>query len=216
MPQQINLYNPAFAARRAALSFTGAVMGWVVVAVLIVAIAAYQAISVQSLERQERELARQLAAAQAEAQKLGGEMSSRRHDPKIAEELARLEGEVSGRREVMDVLHAGVLGDTRGFSDHLRAFARQSFEGVWLTGLSIATAGRDVSIEGRALQAAYVPNYLKRLNAESAMQGHPFSELLIQEPAPDPAAKAPVRPNYVEFRLATKADAATAAKAGTN
>jgi hypothetical protein len=36
------------------------------------------------------------------------------------------------------------------------------------------------------------------------MQGHPFSELVIQEPASDPAAKAPVRPNYVEFRLTTK------------
>jgi hypothetical protein len=215
MPQQINLYNPAFAEQRALLSFKGAVMGWVVVALLIVAIAGYQTISLQSLERQERELARQVAAAQAEAQRLGGEMASRQHDPKIAEELARLEGEVKGRREVMDVLHAGALGDTRGFSNHLRAFARQSFEGVWLTGLSIATAGRDVSIEGRALQAAYVPNYLKRLNAESAMEGHPFSELLIQEPAPDPAAKAPARPNYVEFRLATKADPAPGSRAGT-
>ena len=214
MPQQINLYNPAFEAQRALLSFKGAVAGCVVVAVLVVAVAGYQTIRLRSVEQQERELAQQVAAAQADAQRLGSEMAARRHDPRITEEVARLELEVKGRQEVMEVLHSGGLGDTRGFSDHLRAFARQSFEGVWLTGLSIATAGRDVSVEGRALQAAYVPGYLKRLNGERAMQGHPFSELVIEEPAPDPAAKTPVRANYVEFRLTTKPDIASASKAG--
>ena len=213
MPHQINLYNPAFEEQRALLSFKGAVTGWLVIAVLVAAVAGYQAISSHSMEKQERELAQAVAAAQADAQRLGGEMASRKRDPRIAEQAALLEEEVKSRQEVLEVLRSGGLGDTRGFSDHLKAFARQSFEGVWLTGLSIATAGRDVSVEGRALQAAYVPSYLKRLNGEAAMQGHPFSELVIQEPAPDPAAKNPVRPNYVEFKLTTKPVAA--AKAGT-
>ncbi len=215
MPQQINLYNPAFEAQRAVLSFKGAVAGWAFVATLIVLIAGYQMISLRSMEQQERELARQVAAGQAETQRLGGEMAARRHDPRIADEVARLEAEVRGRQEVIAVLGAGGLGDTRGFSDHLKAFARQSFEGIWLTGLSIATAGRDVSVQGRALQAAYVPGYLKRLNGESAMQGHPFSELIIQEAAPDPNAKTSMRPNYVEFKLTTKADSTSQPKAGT-
>jgi hypothetical protein len=214
VPQQINLYNPAFEAQRTLLSFKGTVVGWVVIAALVAVVAAYETVTLRSAEQQDRELAKQVATAQAEAQRLGGEMASRRHDPRVAEEVARLEDEVRGRQEVMDVLHSGGLGDTRGFSDHLKAFARQSFEGVWLTGLSIATAGRDVSIEGRASQAAFVPGYLKRLNGESAMQGHPFSELVIQEPAPDPAAKSPVRPNYVEFKLTTKPDTVPVAKAG--
>ena len=214
MPQQINLYNPAFEAQRALLSFKGAVAGWVAIAALVVAIAGYQMISMRSMEQQEREVVRHIATAQAEALRLGSETTSRRRDPRISEEAARLEGELKGRQEVMAVLRTGGLGDTRGFSDHLKAFARQSFEGVWLTGLSIATAGRDVSVEGRALQAAYVPGYLKRLNGESAMQGHPFSELVIQEPAPDPSAKPAVRPIYVEFKLTTKPDPA-ALKAGT-
>jgi hypothetical protein len=215
MPQQINLYNPAFEAKRALMSMKGAGAGWVVTTALVVAIAGYQLISLRSAEQQERELERQVATAQADAQRLGSQMASRRHDPRITEEATQLEGDVKGREEVMNMLRSGELGDTRGFSDQLKAFARQSFEGVWLTGLRIATAGRDVSVEGRALQAAYVPSYLKRLNGENAMQGHPFSELLIQEPAPDPGAKTPVRPNYVEFRLTTKPDAAAAAKAGT-
>jgi hypothetical protein len=215
MPQQINLYNPVFEAKRSLVSLKGALAGWVATAALVVLVTGYLMASLHSMEQQERELVRQVAAAQAEAQRLGSELAAHRRDPKITEEISRLEAEVAGRQEVMGVLHGGALGDTRGFSDHLRAFARQSFEGVWLTGLSIATAGRDVAIEGRALQAAYVPTYLKRLNAESAMQGHPFSDLLIEEPAPDPAVKPPVRPDYVEFRLTTKLDPTTATKAAT-
>lgn len=214
MPLQINLYNPAFEAQRALLSFKGAVTGWVAIAALVVVIAGYQMISMRAMEQQNRDLVRQVATAQADALRLGSEMTSRRHDPRVNEEVARLEEELKGRQEVMAVLRAGGLGDTRGFSDHLKAFARQSFEGVWLTGLSIATAGRDVSVEGRALQAAYVPGYLKRLNGERAMQGHPFSDLVIQEPAHDPSAKTPVRPIYVEFKLTTKPDS-SALKAGT-
>ena len=214
MPQQINLYNSAFEERRALLSWNSAVAGWLIVAVLVAAIATYQSVNVRSAEQRDRELAAQAASAQAETQRLASAVSSRKRDQRIIEEISRLETDLKGRQEVMNILQAGGLGNTRGFSDHLKAFARQSFEGVWLTGLSIATAGRDVSVEGRALQAAYVPGYLKRLNGESAMQGHPFSELVIQEPAPDPAAKTPVRPNYVEFRLTTKPDVASAAKAG--
>ncbi|MFL6580222.1 MAG: hypothetical protein ACJ8G2_05725 [Burkholderiales bacterium] len=213
MAQQINLYNPVFKAQRSLLSLRSACAGWLAVAVLLFAVAGYLKITLYGLQQEERDLGQKLASAQAETQRLGKEVGARRRDPRIEGEVTRLEQEVKGRHEVMDVLHAGGLGDTRGFSDHLKAFARQSFDGVWLTGLSIATSGKDVSLEGRASHAAYVPGYLKRLNSESAMQGHPFSELLIEEPPADPAAKT-VRPNYVEFKLTTKAEGSTT-KAGS-
>jgi hypothetical protein len=210
VPQQINLYNPAFESQQAALSLNGALAGWAAAALIAIGVTAYETLRVRSLEQEQQELDRQIAVTQTQVQRLGSEMAARGRDPRIAEEVVRLETQISERQEVMDVLHAGSLGDTRGFSEQLRAFARQSFEGVWLTGLSIASAGRDVSLEGRALQASYVPTYLKRLNGESAMQGHPFSELLIQEPVQNPAEKNAPRAGYVEFRLTTKPDAAKA------
>ena len=209
MPRQINLYNPAFEAQRAVLSFKGAVAGWVLIAILVTAVAAYETMAVRSAQQQTQQLSQHIAAAQADVQRLGASVSARRHDPRVGEELARLESEVRDRQETMEILRAGGLGDTRGFSDYLKAFARQSFDGMWLTGLSIATAGKNMSVEGRALEAAYVPGYLKRLNGESAMTGHPFSELIIQEPARDPAAKHSERPTYVEFKLSTKPNSAT-------
>ncbi|MEO8165301.1 MAG: hypothetical protein ABI619_07875 [Betaproteobacteria bacterium] len=208
MPRQINLYNPAFEPQRALLSIRGAMAGWVLIAILVAAVSIYETMRLRSVEQTTQQLAQQVAAAQADVQRLGAAVSARRRDPRVDEEVARLEAEVKERQETLEILGAGGLGDTRGFSDYLKAFARQSFEGVWLTGLSIATAGRDMSVEGRASQAEYVPGFLKRLNGESAMLGHPFSELVIQQPAMDPAAKKAARPNYVEFKLTTKPDAA--------
>jgi hypothetical protein len=51
---------------------------------------------------------------------------------------------------------------------------------------------------------------LRRLNSETVMQGHPFSELLMQVPVPDPADKSGGRPPYIEFRLATSSETAAA------
>ncbi len=206
MPQQINLFNPAFLGERGPLSLKTALMGWLAIALLSVAFAGYIGMRNRQLAQQEREVAAKVTAAQAEMQRLAGLVAGRKQDPQIAAEIARLESVIKGRDEVMAVLKGGALGDTSGFSEHLRAFARQSFEGVWLTGLHISASGRDVAMEGRALRAEQVPGYLQRLNSESVMQGHPFSELLMQAPAPDPGDKSGGRPQYIEFRLATKSE----------
>lgn len=206
MPQQINLFNPAFLDKRGPLSLKTALMGWLAVALISLAFAGYTGMRNRQLAQQEREVAAKVTATQAEMQRLAGQVAGRKQDPQIAAEIAHLESEINGRNEVMGVLKGGALGDTRGFSEHLRAFARQSFEGVWLTGLHIAASGQDVAIEGRALRAEQVPGYLRRLNSESVMQGHPFSELLMQAPAPEPGDKSGGRPPYIEFRLATKSE----------
>ena len=206
MSQQINLFNPAFLDKSGRLTLKTALMGWLAVALLSVAFAGYAGMRNRQLAQQERDVAAKVTAAQAEMQRLAGQVAGRKQDPLIAAEIARLESEIKGRDEVMAVLKGGALGDTRGFSEHLRAFARQSFEGVWLTGLHIAASGRDVAVEGRALHAEQVPGYLRRLNSETVMQGHPFSELLMQVPAPDPADESGGRPPYIEFRLATSSE----------
>ncbi len=210
MPQQVNLLNPAFLARSGALSLKTALLGWLAIALLSMAFAGYAGMRNRQLAQQDREVAAKVTAAQAEIARLGGLVAGRRQDPEIAAEIARLESELKSREEVMAVLKGGALGDTRGFSEHLRAFARQSFEGVWLTGLHIAASGQDVAVEGRALRPEHVPGYQQRLTSESFMQGHPFSELLMQAPAPAPGDKSGARPPYIEFRLATTSESPTA------
>jgi hypothetical protein len=203
MAQQVNLLNPALRQQEALPSFRGALLGWLAVALIAAVYGAWVGIDAARLEAAQADVAARVAAARSETQKLAEQVSGRQHDPAVAAEVARLEGEVEGRKEVMDALKAGTIGDTKGFSEHLRAFARQSFDGLWLTGLHIGRAGREMEVQGRALRADYVPGYLKRLNAEVVMQGHPFSDLVIQMPKTEPGEKEAAVPPFVEFRIAT-------------
>jgi hypothetical protein len=78
-------------------------------------------------------------------------------------------------------------------------------DGLWLTGVSIAGAGLDIGVRGRAMDPALVPGFLGRLRNERVMQGKPVGSLQIGEPAPlkvlkdgkESSAPAP----YVEFSL---------------
>lgn len=201
MAQQINLYDLGLADQRDLYSFRGAAIGWLLVFSLSAIWAACAQYSLGETQKQEQALTAQVEGARTELQKLSALQSARKASTAIAADIAKLELEVKGRQEIMNVLESGGLGDTRGFSEHLRAFARQSFEGIWLTGLKIGAGGRGMSIEGRALQAGHVPNYLGRLNGESVMQGRAFSELMIQLPKSEAGGKADGNPTFVEFRL---------------
>jgi hypothetical protein len=210
--QQINLFNPALKEKHSPLVFKTAVPAWAAVAVLTALWAVWVGIDNRSLEAQQNGITAKLEAARDELKQLGARMAARQHDPQVAAELARIEAQVRDRHAVMEYLKAGELGDTRGFSEHFKAFARQSFEGMWLTGLRIASSGNDMTVEGRALKAEYVPGYLKRLNGERVMQGHPFSELVIAQPKPEAGERPVAAPVFVEFRIATRAQEQAEAK----
>lgn len=105
---------------------------------------------------------------------------------------------------------------TSGFSEYMRAFARRSVTGLWLTGFDIA--GGELTLQGRTLSADLVARYLQQLNQEQAMQGRQFAALLITQPPRDTAAQAQeadatlqkgvpeqkaAAPPYLDFNLST-------------
>ena len=87
MPQQINLFNPAFLDQRGRLTLKTALMGWLAVALLSVAFAGYAGMRNRQLTQQERELAAKVTAAQAQMQRLAGQVTNRKQDPLITAEL---------------------------------------------------------------------------------------------------------------------------------
>ena len=209
MSQQVNLYNPALLPKTDV--FSGRVMlfalaGLVALCVLGVVWSNWHAAGLlqeaQAGELQLTELRNALAG-------LSQQVAAHKPTPKLAAELASLDALLAGRNEVIAVLHSGALGDTKGVSEYFRAFARQTLDGVWLTGFSIAGAGADIVIEGRTLRAELVPDYIRKLRREAALRGHGFAALSVEKPAELPAdaqAGAPPRqtPDYLEFRMASR------------
>ena len=212
MSQQINLYNPALEPRVQILSgrrMVAALAAFGVACGLLWGLAGMDA---ARLARAERAQAAQLAQIQAEMTTLTQQVTGRKPSAQLQEELHSVEALLGARNQVMATLASGRLGDTRGVSEYLRAFARQSTEGVWLTGLRIAQGGNDIVIEGRTVDADLVPLYLQRLRRESALRGHGFESLSVSQPQPAPTASGPP-PGYLEFRMATlDHDSATGAR----
>jgi hypothetical protein len=131
-------------------------------------------------------------------------------DAQLDADIGRLEGELKTAREAMDALKGGAFGSQQGFAEYLRAFSRQTLNGLWLTGFSIAGSG-ELEIQGRVLSPDLLPSYIRRLNREQVFAGRSFANLEMSRPKPEPPAagkdkgadKVPLTPRYLDFSLAT-------------
>ncbi|MEX0958089.1 MAG: hypothetical protein WDZ63_02265 [Burkholderiales bacterium] len=200
--QQVNLYNPAFERKRDLLSLPGVAAVWGITLTIIVAGVVFSDMRASAAGRQAEQESRARAALQADMSRLVAQAAARTADPALAGELQRLNTQLESRHLVMDSLRRGVIGNTEGFSEYLRAFARQSLDGLWLTGLSVSGAGQEVVLQGRALQPELVPGYVKRLNRERIMKGHAFADLQMNRPPTETPSESA---RFIEFRLATLA-----------
>jgi hypothetical protein len=203
LSQQINLYNAAFAPKRDFSSLSSLAAAWGIAVLVVVVAMLALAVRTSNVKHNLAQESQARATAQAEMTRLASRLAARKSDPALAAKLASLEDGLASRREVMSTLDTGVIGDMQGFSGYLEAFARQSFSGLWLTGLKVASAGQDVVLEGRAVRPELVPGYLKRLNHEEVMQGHSFAELEMRRPDSNETNKQQSQAKYVEFRLST-------------
>lgn len=208
MSQQINLYNPLFEPRREWMSFNVAATTALILLGLFVIGGVAASWRNGSLVAQDQAASQQSTQARDEMTRIAGQLSSRQVDPRLLAERDRAQADLRSLDEVVAVLHGGALGNTTGYSEYLRAFARQSIEGLWLTGFSISGAGHHVVIEGRALRADLVPEYLQRLNRERILQGSTFAEMQMQQPAREAGTSKSAEPAYLEFKLATAAESA--------
>ena len=211
MSQQINLFNPVFQPQSASFSASAMAVACAVLVLGVGAMGAWAELRLSQLQGEARAVARQLDGAQKRLERVSAEFAPRQKDPLLATQLAEAERQHAALQHVAEVIARGELGDTQGYAEYFRALARQSVDGLWLTGVSIGAAGRELSVQGRALDAALVPGFLTRLRNEPVMRGKAVGSLQIGEAAALPATSAaardardgaaPALPPYVEFSL---------------
>ncbi|MCA1856238.1 PilN domain-containing protein [Massilia oculi] len=210
MSQQINLFNPVFRRQKKIFALATMAQAMGVLVLGVAGLAFYGQLQLAQLEREAALGAERLARKQASLGSVANEFAPRKKSAELAAELAQAETQLAALQRISGVLERGELGDTSGYSEYLRALARQSLDGLWLTGLGISTGGREISIRGRALDPALVPTYIGRLTSEAALRGKAFAGMQISEAAPlqrpgtdgkDAAVPAP----YVEFSLQARA-----------
>jgi hypothetical protein len=193
MPNNINLYQPR-APRRAP------VRRWLLPAALLAAGAIALSYALQA--RETAALQARLARAQANAERLARQAEQ---VPAAIEretkQLAALEQDVLALESLAARLTPGSVAAGAGFASQLRAFGRATAEGVWLTGIRIDQTSGQLTLEGRALDAARLPLLIAALGGEPAFNGLAFATLDLK--LAEDAGRGDMPADVVKFRVAS-------------
>lgn len=220
MSRNINLYDPALRIRRDVLAFEPAAS--IVAATLAVIIVGAFAVrwSASNIEPLAAASTKERDDQQNATQLLAAKLAANKPDAKLQARVMDAQRTLLQRRAALATLNGNTPDREGGFSTRLSALARQSVDGLWLTGMVLRQ--NDVQLKGRAMQPALIPVYVQRLDKEPSLQGHAFKALDVVRPvdkndkgdkadkadkkAPvdaniDTATVAPLRTEFVEFTL---------------
>lgn len=105
----------------------------------------------------------------------------RNADPALLEEIVARERELADKRRVLNLLSGETLGNTGGFSEQLAALGRSHSAGLWLQRIELQDGGRRLALEGRAIAAELVPEFLDELEGEDAFNGVAFNQVALRD-----------------------------------
>lgn len=174
MPQHIDLCPPHRRHRPHAFSRSGAAL---LVVLGVGAVIALQQLETHRIAQRDSELQRARAES-TRLQRLLTEVPS--PSAGQAERLASEEQALAALEKVAARLSAGSFGTATGFAPHLRALARTTHDGVWLTSIKVDLAGGVLQLEGRALDAARVPAWIGGFKREPLLAATPFQAFEIR------------------------------------
>ncbi|HUW26173.1 MAG TPA: PilN domain-containing protein [Gallionella sp.] len=204
MSQQINLFNPVFMKQRKYFSLLTMLqaLGMIIVGSLF--FYSYAIYQVGQLGEFSVENSKRYDAEQARLMRYAAEFSPQQASQVLQDEVQRLEKQTIEQAELIEAIKSGAVGNTTGYSEYMRAFARQIVPGLWLTGFTVTGDAAQISLNGAALNPELLPAYIQRLGKEDIMRGKTFSTLQMQQTRVDADQAATVP--YVEFALHSASD----------
>ncbi len=182
MHQQINFYQSEF--RREQQFFSAATLLMACGAFMLVMLLSY-AIAMQKLNSIENTLqivSSQEAAAVERLEKIGPIIADLSGEKTWTERLDIATHSLEEKQLALSLVQGSTLGDTQGFSRHLRSLALQDTDGLWLTQIRLSALGDNTRLEGKALRADLVPAYLQSLAEEPPFATQRFHQFQIVGP----------------------------------
>lgn len=208
MTRHINLYDPALRRQRRWLDARRLALAAGVIVVCLFAWGAWLRMEAGTLSAQATRLAGEVDAARQQLTSLGTELARRKADPQSAQERQALEALAERRRQILAGIDANAKAPPVTYAEHLRGLARQSMNGLWLTGFAVTQEG-DMEIRGRLLEPGLLPGYIRRLEAEPAFRGRRFTAVTVGTAGTGAAGAQPVAataqktgaPSFLDFAL---------------
>jgi hypothetical protein len=220
MSQQINLLNPALIKQRDFLNPNNIVITLGLLLALMLGYYGYAQKQLSLLTLQRSQAAETLSATQTQLQQTTLLHTPHEMNKALIEQIAQLEQKETMQQQILQTVNLSSATPEKGYAALMRAFAKQSLDGLWLTSFSFDSSTEKLNINGRTLQADLVPEYISNLGSEPALKGKLFSALSMSLPKAEAAkstalqanigaASSPVSaetekavaPKYIEFAL---------------
>jgi len=202
--QQINLFNPQFLETKKHFSAETMVQALGLLVLGIAAFYGYAFWQDRTMARQTVESSRAYELQKQQFARATAELNPEKIEAQIDQDLRSAEAAITLRKALLGEIQSGAAG-TPAYSEYLRAFARQTVRGLWLTGMQIGEAGGQLTVNGRALQPDLVPVLISQLKREAVLRGRMLDALTISRNAAGPDGKRAV----VEFTLTSPAQPGT-------
>lgn len=196
MSQQINLFDARFRRQKQHVTARTLVVTAAVLlgaAFLLQELYAYQNRSLQATLAQVDKRATEL---RDQTVRFAREFTAQGRSAALTDEIARVEDQLRVRRALLATMQSGAGGGVQGFSPYLTALARQTMDGVWLTGVDIGGASGEVVLKGRVVDSTLVPVYIRRLREQPPFAGGTVNELRVAA-----RSDAEKKARHVEFSL---------------
>jgi len=185
MNQQINLYHAQFRPQMRMFPawFMLQATAIVMLGMLLTFVFAQQRID--GIEQELKIVSRQEAVVLERLQNIGPLINAVTGETNWSEQLDDSLRMLAERQAVLNLIQGSTLGDTKGFSRHLRALSRQDLDGLWLTHIALSAMGDKTRLEGRSIRAELIPLYVQGLASETPFAKQRFHHFQIDNPVDD-------------------------------
>lgn len=178
--QQINLLNPALIKKTEFLNPNNIalLLGVMLLALLGYAWMENQALS--KLQQTREQVAKQLSSTEMQMTEMR-EIQAKKNDVTAhLKQIEALEQKITMQNEMIKAIGLNKTEQSQSYAEILKAFSRQSIDGLWITGLSIDQNTEVLSIQGRTQDANLLPTFIANLRKEAALKGKTFTDLSMQ------------------------------------
>ncbi|MDO9365879.1 MAG: PilN domain-containing protein [Methylotenera sp.] len=217
MSQQINLLNLALIKKKDFLSPGNIAISTGLLSVLMLAYYSFAQTQLSSLIIQRNQVAEALSEAQTQLTQTALLHAPHEADSALLDQIAQLEQKEKIQQQVLQTVSKSATTPDKGYAALMRAFSKQSIDGLWLTSFSMDSDNNRLNISGRALQGNLVPEYISRLGNEDVLKGQSFATLNMNLPKVEATAlNSPTQPIPPSNLAAVKGDISTLPNSVTN
>ncbi|MEQ1600637.1 MAG: hypothetical protein ABL885_02585 [Methylophilaceae bacterium] len=195
MSQQINLINPSLIQQKDLLTAVTIGLAYLVLILIMLAWYAASASQIKGLVTTADQAGSALQQIQSRLTEATAARAPRTANQALQLELAQLEAKHKVQTQILQLISHSNTSSDKGLAGVMRGFARQTLEGLWLTGFNMDNARHAMTIFGRSLQADLLPRYIAKLGQEAVFSGQAFGGLHFQQPVVAEAKATPVPVN---------------------